>query len=38
MKRKPVYVIEREFLGNISVTTFLARIVRKHLENDRGNW
>lgn len=37
MAQKPVYVIEREFLGNISTTTLLVRMIRKHLENDREN-
>lgn len=37
VKEKPVYAIEREFLGNISTTTLLVRIIRKHIENDRGN-
>ena len=37
MKEKPVYAIEREFLGNISTTTLLVRMIRKHLENDRQN-
>lgn len=37
MKEKPVYTIEREFLGNISTTNLLVRMIRKHLANDRKN-
>lgn len=37
VKEKPVYTIEREFLGNISTTTLLVRMIRKHLVNDREN-
>ena len=37
MKEKTVYGIEREFLGNISTTTLLVRMIRKRLENDREN-
>lgn len=34
--KKATYNIEREFLGNISITTFFAHIVRKHLKSERG--
>lgn len=37
MKEKTVYTIEREFLGNISTTTLLVRMIQKHLVNDRKN-
>ncbi len=37
MKEKPVYIIEREFLGNISTRILLVRMIRKHHEIDRRN-
>jgi hypothetical protein len=37
MKQMPVYSIGREFLGNISVATFLVRIVRNHLTKESEN-
>ena len=35
MKKFPIYTIEREFLGSISIPSFLARIVCKHLQSEK---
>ena len=34
MKKSLIYTIEREFLGSVSITTFLVRMVKKHLQSE----